>query len=264
MACGLIQPDHGTVEWADGTAPQLVYQDAGSSLTPWRSVGSQVEERLRARGVPRADRSELTAELLARVGLDQRAARSRVRELSGGQRQRAAIARALAAEPRMLVCDEPVSALDASLAVRVLDLIDGLRHTLGLSVLLVTHDLAAARYLADEVAVMYLGRIVERGPVADVFGDPAHPYTAGLRAASPTTEPGRLAPTLRGEPVSQLGDVAGCAFAPRCPQALDRCRIEPQPLRRLSAGRLIACEPVLRERAGRPMTDLPVDVAADG
>jgi peptide/nickel transport system ATP-binding protein len=153
------------------------------------------------------------------------------------------------------VCDEPVSALDASLAVKVLDLIDELRTDLGLSVLLVTHDLAAARYLAEEVAVMYLGRIVERGPVGTSFDDPVHPSTAGLRAACPTTEPGRLAPTLGGEPPTQIGDVEGCAFAPRCPQALERCTIEPQALRPLPDGRHVACEPSYRARHGRTMPD---------
>ncbi|MFT3851926.1 MAG: ABC transporter ATP-binding protein [Ilumatobacteraceae bacterium] len=256
MACGLLRPDAGTVSWGGGRQPQLVYQDAGSSLTPWRTIESQVAERLRVRGVPRRERADRTGDLLARVGLDRRAARARVRELSGGQRQRAAIARALAADPRVLVCDEPVSALDASLAVRVLDLIDELRGDLGLAVLLVTHDLAAARYLADEVAVMYLGRIVEQAPVADAFGDPAHPYTAGLRAASPTTEAGRLAPTLRGEPVTQVGEIDGCAFWSRCPQALHRCRIEAQPLRPLDDHRRVACEPSRRARQGRPMIDV--------
>ena len=153
--------------------------------------------------------------------------RAKPRELSGGQRQRAVIARALASEPSLLVCDEPVSALDASLAVRVLALLEELRETLGVALLVVTHDLAAARRIGDDVAVMYLGRIVEHGTADELFSRPRHPYTAGLLAAVPTTEPGRLAPTLAGEPPSPLGDRRGCAFVSRCPIAVgDRCDVQ--------------------------------------
>jgi peptide/nickel transport system ATP-binding protein len=222
LATGLAAPDSGTVTWP-GVRPQLVFQDAGSSLTPWLRVGRQVEERLRRTGTPRGESAERAAELLRLVGLDTRAARSRPRELSGGQRQRAAIARALASQPRLLVCDEPVSALDASLAVRVLDLLTGLREELGLALLVVTHDLAAARYVGDEVSVMYLGRIVERAAARPLFDTPLHPYTQGLRAAVPTTEPGRLAPSLDGEPPSPVGKHEGCAFRSRCPRAVDAC-----------------------------------------
>ena len=185
------------------------------------------------------------AELLERVGLDGRAAHARPRELSGGQRQRAAIARALASEPKVLVCDEPVSALDVSLAVRVLDLLAGLRDQLGVALLVVTHDLAAARYVADDIAVMYLGRLVEEAPTEALFAEPYHPYTQGLRAASPTTEPGRLAPTLVGEPPSPVGDQRGCPFAPRCPHARQRCVDYDQVLTPVAAGRTVACEPVV-------------------
>ena len=228
-----------------GCRAQLVFLDAGSSLTPWLKVGRQVEERLRRTGTPRAESAERAAELLRLVGLDGRAARSRPRELSGGQRQRAAIARALASQPRLLVCDEPVSALDASLAVRVLDLLTGLREELGLALLVVTHDLAAARYVGDEVSVMYLGRIVERAPARPLFDTPLHPYTQGLRAAVPTTEPGRLAPSLEGEPPSPVGEPDGCAFRSRCAQAVDACSVAPT-LRRPGAdddtsARWVAC-----------------------
>jgi peptide/nickel transport system ATP-binding protein len=243
LACGLLEPDHGTVHQPTRNPPQLVYQDAGASLTPWLSVRRQIEERLAVVGVPRSDRAERTAELLERVGLDPRAGRSRPRSLSGGQRQRAAIARALASSPEVLVCDEPVSALDASLAVRVLDLIDELRNDLGLAVLLVTHDLAAARYLSDQIQVMYLGRFVESAETGVLFDDPAHPYTRGLLAASPTIEPGRLAPTLEGEPPAAGADVTGCAFASRCPDVEPVCLEEPQLLQPLGppGERSLAC-----------------------
>jgi peptide/nickel transport system ATP-binding protein len=264
LATGLTAPDAGTVTWP-GTRPQLVFQDAGSSLTPWLKVGRQVEERLRRTGTPRAESAERAAELLRLVGLDGRAARSRPRELSGGQRQRAAIARALASQPRLLVCDEPVSALDASLAVRVLDLLTGLREELGLALLVVTHDLAAARYVGDEVSVMYLGRIVERAPARPLFDAPLHPYTQGLRAAVPTTEPGRLAPSLEGEPPSPVGEPDGCAFRSRCAHAVDACSVAPT-LRRPQAddatsARWVACHVALGDAAAPAPAVVPSGVA---
>ncbi len=242
MATGLLRPDSGSVRWAEGAArPQLVFQDAGSSLTPWMSILEQVVERLRFVGVDRADRVEQAMALLQRVGLDGRAARALPRALSGGQRQRAVIARALASGPSLLVCDEPVSALDASLAVRVLALLEELRAELGVALLVVTHDLAAARRIGDDVSVMYLGRIVEHGPAAEVLGHPAHPYTRGLLAAVPTTEPGRLAPTLAGEPPSPIGDLRGCAFASRCPlETTERCTLQ-TPILRPAGSTTAAC-----------------------
>jgi peptide/nickel transport system ATP-binding protein len=242
IATGLSRPDHGSVRWApDGGRPQLVFQDCGSSLTPWMSIGLQVEERLRSLGVAKAERERRALDYLGRVGLDRRAARAKPRELSGGQRQRAVIARALASEPKLLVCDEPVSALDASLAVRVLTLLESLRDDLGVALLVVTHDLAAARRIADDVAVMYLGRIVEQGPAEQLFEHPSHPYTQGLIAASPTTEPGRLSPTLAGEPPSAIGERTGCAFASRCPNVTDRCREEVPAFETKVHGTPVAC-----------------------
>jgi peptide/nickel transport system ATP-binding protein len=242
MATGLLQPDAGSVRWAPGGGrPQLVFQDCGSSLTPWMSIGSQIEERLRALGVTRPEREQRALEYLRRVGLDERAARAKPRDLSGGQRQRAVIARALASEPQLLVCDEPVSALDASLAVRVLTLLESLRDDLGVALLVVTHDLAAARRVADEVAVMYLGRIVEKAPADVLFEQPRHPYTRGLIDASPTTEPGRLSPTLAGEPPSAIGEPAGCAFASRCPKVTEICRTDAPEFRMLPDGAMVAC-----------------------
>jgi peptide/nickel transport system ATP-binding protein len=242
IATGLTQPDEGTVYTpADAGRPQLVFQDAGSSLTPWIRVGDQVEERLRKRGLSRSARNARITELLNLVGLDARAASAKPRDLSGGQRQRAAIARALASEPSILICDEPVSALDASLVIRVLELLESLRDNLGVALLVVTHDLAVARRISIDVAVMYRGRIVEQGPVDAIFADPAHPYTQGLLAAIPTTEPGHLAPTLAGEPPAATGRTPGCSFASRCPYVRDRCHTEPPPLYDISSKRLSAC-----------------------
>ncbi|MDX6688369.1 MAG: peptide/nickel transport system ATP-binding protein ddpF [Baekduia sp.] len=242
MACGLLEPDAGEVVWTKGAArPQLVFQDAGSSLTPWMTVGQLLEEQMGRRGVPRRERKAAALNVLERVGLDARAAGAKPRQLSGGQRQRAGIARALAAEPSLLICDEPVSALDASLAIRVLDLLEGLRDTLGVALLVVTHDLGVARRIADDVAVMYRGEIVEQGPVEDLFTRPAHPYTQGLLAAIPSIEPGRLAPSLAGEPPSPLGEVAGCSFHPRCPYARDACLARDPPLVEVAPERRSAC-----------------------
>ncbi|MGE3360476.1 MAG: dipeptide ABC transporter ATP-binding protein [Acidimicrobiia bacterium] len=233
MATGLLRPDSGSVTWAARAArPQLVFQDAGASLTPWMNVLDHVVERLRFVGVPKGERMERAMALLQRVGLDGRAALAKPRALSGGQRQRAVIARALASGPSLLVCDEPVSALDATLAARVLGLLEELREELGVALLVVTHDLAAARRLGDDVAVMYLGRIIEHGPADELFERPRHPYTQGLLAAVPTTEPGRLAPTLAGEPPSPVGEQRGCAFVSRCPLAVtERCELEVPVLR---------------------------------
>jgi peptide/nickel transport system ATP-binding protein len=236
MACGLIKPDAGEVI-STGTRPQLVFQDAGSSLTPWMTISAMLEEQLQHRGVPRGARRTRAGELLERVGLDARAAAAKPRMLSGGQRQRAAIARALASDPDVLVCDEPVSALDASLAIRVLDLLERLRADLGVALLVVTHDLGVARHIADDVAIMYRGEIVEEGRAAAVFEAPAHPYTEGLLAAIPTTQPGRLAPKLQGEPPSPIGRIEGCSFRSRCPYAQDVCANETPPLAPVNAQR---------------------------
>jgi peptide/nickel transport system ATP-binding protein len=242
LACGLMPADSGEVRWGkEAGRPQLVFQDAGSSLTPWLTIGAMLAEQLARRGVERRERSALALELLTQVGLDARAATAKPRELSGGQRQRAAIARALASEPKLLICDEPVSALDASLAIRVLDLLAELRARLGVALLVVTHDLGVAHRSADEVAVMYRGQIVEQGPTAQIFGRPAHPYTQGLLAAIPTTEPGRLSPTLAGEPPSPIGPVAGCSFEGRCPFAEPLCTSQAPSLQEVDAEHLSAC-----------------------
>jgi peptide/nickel transport system ATP-binding protein len=241
IATGLLHPDRGTVRWLSRQGPQLVFQDAGSSLTPWMNIGPQIAERLKGRDLPRAIRDRKVAEALQHVGLDPQVAEARPRDLSGGQRQRAAIARALASEPSVLICDEPVSALDASLVIRVLELLESIRDTLHVALLVVTHDLAVARRIGETVVVMYRGRIVEQGPAEVVFDRPAHPYTAGLLAAIPTTEPGRLAPKLEGEPPPATGRVVGCPFSSRCGYVRDRCLVEAPPLYQHPSDRQTAC-----------------------
>ena len=185
MIVGLQRPASGRIALGRGAPPQLVFQDAGASLTPWMAVGEQIAERLGALGVPREERSARVLATLAAVGLPAEAAGSVPVKLSGGQRQRAAIARAIAVPPALLCCDEPVSALDVSLAAQVLNLLCHLRRSLGIALLFVTHDLAAARAVADEVAVMRGGVVVERGATEQVFSAPAHAYTRELLAAVP-------------------------------------------------------------------------------
>jgi peptide/nickel transport system ATP-binding protein len=185
MVVGLLEPTAGSVRVGPGAGPQLIFQDAGASLTPWMSIGDQIAERLAALGVPRAERAARVAATLESVGLPAEAAAAFPRKLSGGMRQRAAIARAIAVPPALLACDEPVSALDVSLAAQVLNLLCDLRAELGIALLFVTHDLAAARAVADEVAVMHRGVVVERGPTDKVFTAPAHAYTRELLAAVP-------------------------------------------------------------------------------
>jgi peptide/nickel transport system ATP-binding protein len=188
---GLVEPTAGTVSLADGQRPQLVFQDAGASLTPWLTVGAHLRERLAATGAPRAERATAVRKALEAVGLGADLADALPRHLSGGQRQRAAIARAIVVPPTLLACDEPVSALDVSLAAQVLNLLVDLRWQLGLALLFVTHDLAVARAVADEIVVMRAGRVVERGHAEDVLEDPQHPYTRDLLAAVPELEPPR-------------------------------------------------------------------------
>jgi peptide/nickel transport system ATP-binding protein len=217
LIAGLDRPTSGDVD-VDGR-PQMVFQDAGASLTPWLTVGSLIGERLK--GLPRAERRERIAAALAQVGLPAEVAGARAGQLSGGQCQRVALARAIAIPPELLLCDEPTSALDVSLAASVVNLIGGLRRELGMAVVFVTHDLSVARIVADRIAVMYLGRIVELASAEDVVDRPRHPYTKALVGAVPDF--GAEPPALRGEPASPLNPPAGCAFQPRCPVAEDVC-----------------------------------------
>jgi len=246
---GLIPIDGGTIDLRAAGRPQMVFQDAGASLTPWLTVGEQVGERLRTEGLSRAGRAARIREALERVGLASDVARRKPAHLSGGQRQRVALARAVVVPPPVLLCDEPTSSLDVSLAATVLNLIGTLRRELNMAVLFVTHDLAAARYVADDVAVMYLGRIVEIGPAHEVTARPLHPYTKALLAAVPDV--GRVSPEAKGELPSPLRPPSGCPYHPRCREAVPQCAVDDQPLRLADpAGlRRAACIHV-SERAG--------------
>jgi oligopeptide/dipeptide ABC transporter ATP-binding protein len=208
----------------------MVFQDPYSSLNPRLTVGRMLGELLRVHHVvPRDQVKSFSAELLGLVGLDEGALSAYPRQFSGGQRQRVAIARALALRPEVLVADEPVSALDVSVQATILNLLRDLRGELGLTLLLISHNLAVVRHLCDRVAVMYLGRIVEVAPTEQLFRDPRHPYTRGLLAAIPrlTEQAGEMGPpALAGDPPSPLAIPAGCRFRTRCPMAQPRCEHE--------------------------------------
>jgi peptide/nickel transport system ATP-binding protein len=221
IIAGLEKPTRGSVHMAGKQRPQMVFQDAGASLTPWLSVGELIAERLRGNGMSRAARRAAVVEVLERVGLSADIAKSRAGQLSGGQRQRVSLARATVVPPSVLLCDEPTSALDVSLAASVLNLIGDLRRSLDMSVVFVTHDLSVARVVADRIAVMYLGQIVEIGPAEQVISTPVHPYTRALVDSIPDL--GRESRVLAGEPASPLSPPTGCSFHPRCPDAVDTC-----------------------------------------
>jgi peptide/nickel transport system ATP-binding protein len=207
---------------------QIIFQDPYASLDPRMLVGEILEEGMRAQdiGANRVERQVRVAELLQQVGLPSEARQRYPHEFSGGQRQRISIARALAVEPELIVCDEPTSALDVSVQAQVLNLLKGLQDDLGLSYLFITHNLSVVEYLAHEVAVMYLGRIVERGRVDEVLESPKHPYTEALLSAVPVIEAKdrRTIIRLQGDMPSPSNPPAGCHFHPRCPHAMDICR----------------------------------------
>ncbi len=201
---------------------QVIFQDPFSSLDPRATVGDSIAEGLRVHGVGRRARGGRVTEVLELVGLEPYHARRYPHEFSGGQRQRIGIARALAVEPRLLVADEPVSALDVSIQSQILNLLRRLQQELDFSLVFVAHDLSVVEHLCDRVAVMYLGRIVEVGTRDEVFGDPQHPYTRALLSAVPVPDPSRRRPrvTLTGELPSPLDPPTGCHFHPRCPIAV--------------------------------------------
>ncbi len=216
----------------------MVFQDPYSSLNPRLTVGSMLRELIRVHHiVPLSKADEYCKEMLTLVGLGPEAMKAFPRQFSGGQRQRVAIARALVLRPEVLVADEPVSALDVSVQATVLNLLRDLRNELGLTLLLISHNLAVVRHLCDRVAVMYLGRIVEVAPTEQLFSDPRHPYTKGLLAAIPklAAVPDDQGPAVVGDPPSPLRLPVGCRFRTRCPIAQQICE-EQDPMLTTGAG----------------------------
>jgi peptide/nickel transport system ATP-binding protein len=254
----LIEPDAGEIVYrgqdvraASGAALralrrklQIVFQDPYSSLNPRRSIGRALAEPIEVHGIAGTAQEvrARVASLLEEVGLPADAAERYPHEFSGGQRQRIGIARALSVEPELIVADEPVSALDVSIQAQVLELMRRLQAQRGLSFVFIAHDLGVVRYFCQRVAVMYLGRIVEMGTAAELFGDPLHPYTRMLRDASPVPDPalrGRM-PRIEGETPSPANPPSGCHFHPRCPHAMPACR-ERYPEETRVGGRMVAC-----------------------
>jgi oligopeptide/dipeptide ABC transporter ATP-binding protein len=231
---------------------QVVFQDPYGSLNPRRRVGRALAEVLAVHGIGTpAGRRRRVDQLLRQVGLSPADAHKYPGEFSGGQRQRIGIARALAVEPELLIADEPLSALDVSIQAQILKLLLDLRTSLGLTMIFISHDLRVVRYLSDEVAVMYLGRIVERAPTAELFARPQHPYTVALLSAVPEIGVAARPPiAVEGEPPSALRVPAGCRFHPRCPWRVDRCLRESPALLELRSGHFGACHVAASRAAG--------------
>jgi oligopeptide transport system ATP-binding protein len=241
---------------------QIVFQDPNSSLNPRMTVSQTIEEALAFHRIAdRGSRSSVTNDLLETVGLSRQHRNRYPNELSGGQRQRIGIARALAVDPSLVVADEPVSALDVSVQAQILQLLSKLREERGLSYLFISHDLGVVRHISDDVAVMYLGLIVERAPTVQLFANPRHPYTQALLAAAPIANPRlrRQRLLLPGDPPSPVNPPSGCRFRTRCPHAAEICSLETPPLREFEHGHFAACH--FAERIGGRVDLSPV--AAD-
>ncbi|MFC7612174.1 oligopeptide/dipeptide ABC transporter ATP-binding protein [Teichococcus aestuarii] len=241
-------PAPGTAEWRRLRARmQMVYQDPLGAMDRRLTIGAQVAEPWAIHG--RASSPAQVAALLQSVGLRPDHAARYPHELSGGQRQRAVLARALATDPALLVCDEPISALDVSIQAQVMNLLAEIQAERGVSLLFISHDLRAVRQMSHRVAVMYLGRIVEEGEPDAVLHDPAHPYARALVSAIPHPQRRGQRIVLQGDPPNPAARPAGCAFHPRCPVASARCAAETPALKPRADGRLVACHVAQGETA---------------
>ena len=258
LALGLLKPTTGRVlfEGRDVTTldragfkalrrqMQVIFQDPATSLNPRLNVGSILAEPLLIHGLAtRQEAKERVGELLSEVGLRPEHARRYPHQFSGGQRQRIGIARALALRPKLVVADEPVSALDVSIQAQVLNLLMDLKQSFGLTYIFVAHDLSVVHHVSSRVAVMYLGKVVEVGPAAVFDRPPRHPYTEALLAAAPVADPHKVMapPPVKGDVASPVNPPSGCRFHPRCPEAQDVCAEAEPPLREIGPGHKCAC-----------------------
>lgn len=239
---------------------QMVFQDPFASLNPRVRAGQAIRDALDLMdvGAP-AERDDLARTLFMQAGLRPEQMQLFPHQFSGGQRQRIALARALAGRPELLVCDEPVSALDVAIQAQILNLMQRLQKELGLTYLFISHDLGVIRHMCDDIAVMYLGQFVERAPREDLFAHPLHPYTLALWSAAPSMDARgqkrKLRIRLQGDPPSPLNVPSGCRFAGRCPFAEDACRAAPPPLREVLPGHHVACHRV--SDSGQALYPLP-------
>jgi oligopeptide/dipeptide ABC transporter ATP-binding protein len=237
---------------------QMVFQDPFASLNPRKRVGQIIGMPLRLHGTERGDVDGKVRELLGRVGLHPEHINRYPHEFSGGQRQRIGVARALALEPRLIVLDEPVSALDVSVQAQIINLLDDLQDEFRLTYLFVAHDLSVVRHVSNRIAVMYLGKLMEVSPAEELYTKPIHPYTSALLSAIPIPDPEenrrRERVVVSGEPPNPISPPSGCVFHPRCPRATDICRTVEPPLARYPNGHLAACH--------HPMNVSPEEVRA--
>ena len=225
---------------------QLIFQDPYSSINPRKTVAETIAMPMEVNHLysSRAERNERVAELMNTVGLAPRIANAYPHELDGGRRQRVGVARALALNPKFIVCDEPVSALDVSIQAQILNLLMDLQDQMGLTYMFITHDMSVVKHISDEIAVMYLGQCVEKCPSKELFKNPLHPYTKALLSAIPVPSLShRMEKTsiIRGEITSPIDPPAGCRFAPRCPYASKACTGENMELKEVSPGHFVAC-----------------------
>jgi oligopeptide/dipeptide ABC transporter ATP-binding protein len=229
---------------------QLVFQDPVSSLNPRKRVGQIVGGPMRLHGMDKEKVGPRVRELLDRVGLNPEHVNRFPHEFSGGQRQRIGVARALAVEPRLIVLDEPVSALDVSIQAQVINLLDDLQDDFGLSYIFIAHDLSVVRHVSDQIAVMYLGKVVELSPAKELYTKPIHPYTEALLGAIPIPDPkenrARERLVIGGEPPNPIDPPSGCRFHTRCPRATDLCKEVEPPLAAYPGGHLAACHHPLK------------------